>query len=512
MRVLLAAAVVLAPALLTAGAGPASAAAGSLQVTTLGRNGARVAGSQFLAIDAATDVPYQGTSDHSLALANGHYTVLTDVWNSKDDTDTLAARSVTVSGATTVTIDARQGVSLNLSLDSSPGAGYAQTIYANLCAGPYAYDRLEAWNQGGHLYVIPNASKQLQLGYLSEWAGQDFYEASGVTTGLPTRPGGTFHRGLMSTVHVTDDRGPAGGTTADVAFQPHGSSCQSDLYHESLVSNTPYAVTGHLSAGTWDIRSAERAQNGATIGSYDSARVLAPGKSYWQAFYRPAWGPAHSLPYVLRGKTVFETDQMFQDPSTAGSEAASLVTSTLSRSGTVLARQTTTDWQTGPGVFSGRMTTSGWYSLDVYARRYHPGMTYPAGMLSPSSHATFHFYANPSAALIAPVFLTRFIPAGISSAGKAAPHSTTPVGLFLDRANPHLPDVGFHTDTAKSVLAWYSLNDGKTWHGLPVTHSGSSWSTAVPNPASGIVSLSAKVTDTAGNSAQTTVNRAYAVG
>lgn len=512
IRVMLAAAAVLAPVLVSGTATPAAAAGSSVTVTTLGRNGAKVAGSQVEVIDTKTNEWFGGTSGHAISVPKGQYAVVTDVWDPKDDTDTLGARIVTVSGAAKVTIDARQGKPLKVSLDSGPAAGATQDLYAQICVGS-GYGGLEAWNTAGHFFVIPQTSRLLRLGYMSRWSGggtgAGVYQVTGSNSTLTASPGGAFRRASLATVRVQSNRGPQGGSQADLAYQPTGETCQSGLFTEDYVDSGPYIRTAHLSPGRWNIRSDEQSDDGI-IGSYDSVRDLVAGKSYSQTFYRAAWGPAHTLPEVWQKRIWFGTDNMFQDPSTAGSEASSMVTSTLSRGSVVLGKETYTDWRNGPGDFSAKMTTPGWYTLNVYAKRYRPGLTYPAGMLSPSASANFHFYANPAVSQVAPVFLTRFIPTGLNTSSHAKPHSTTPVGLVLDRANPE-HDAPFHAVTAKKVQAWYSTDNGKTWHGLRVTHSGSTWKTAVPNPASGAVSLSAKVTDAAGDSGQVTVNHAYAV-
>ncbi|MFJ4847828.1 MULTISPECIES: hypothetical protein [unclassified Streptomyces] len=151
------------------------------------------------------------------------------------------------------------------------------------------------------------------------------------------------------------------------------------------------------------------------------------------------------------------------------------------------------------------------YTRQFFANTGFSGAaTFPAGVLSPFTRAVFRFHADPGTAQVAPGVLSRFLIGGLDTHGRAKPLSTTPVGLFMDRADPHY-GVPYRADTAKTVQAWYSTDNGKNWHGLRVTHTGSTWSTNVPNPAAGKVSLSAKVTDVAGNSVQTYANQAYAV-
>jgi hypothetical protein len=510
LQVVLGAAALLAPFLVSSTVVPAAAASPSLTVTTIGRDGTTIAGSTLQILNAKTGRPYLGLQESSrpVPLPQGQYVVVADIRDLNPDTDTIGAAVVTVSGTTKATLDARRGTPLKVSLDAADA--YQQELVAGICVGNEP-GPFEAGGPAGQVYVIPNPSPLLRFAYLSRWSSPDGgYAAGGGTTAVPANPSGSFHAASMATVRVQSDRGPNGGTVEqDLYFVPQGSPCQSGLELNNFAAPGPYSFTAHLPAGKWDIQSDEFAEDGI-MGAYHSVRDLAAEKSYSQTFYRAAWGPAHSLPYVQYRQIHFNTADMFQDPSTAGFENRLKVTSTLSRGGVVVAKQTREVWTHAPHVFEANATVRGWYTLDAYAIRYHPGISFPAGMLSPSARATFHFYADPARPQVAPVFLTRFIPSGLDHFNHAKPHSTTPVRLLLDRADPH-NGAPFHADTAKTVQAWYSTNDGKTWHALHVTHTSTGWSTAVPNPASGSISLTAKVTDAAGNSAKTTVNRAYAV-
>ncbi|GAA1277674.1 hypothetical protein Psi02_78880 [Planotetraspora silvatica] len=505
----MATAAVVAPFLVSGSVLPATAASPSLTVTTIGRDGAPKVGAAVQILNAKTGKPYLGVqqSGRPVTVAPGQYVVVADIRDWNTDIDTIGAAVVTVSGTTKVTLDARRGTLLKVSLDTANA--YEQELVAGICAGNQPAP-LEAGGPAGKVYVIPNASSLLRFAYLSRWSSADgAYEAGGGTTAVPANPHGTFHAASMATVHVQSDRGPNGGTEEDLSFVPQGSPCQSGLGINVMAAPGPYSFTAHLAAGKWDIRSAEFAADGF-MGSYDSVRDLAAGKSYSQIFYRAAWGPAHSLPYVRFGEIYFNTADMFQDPSATGFENRLKVTSTLSRGSVVVAKQTREVWTHVSHLFEANASVRGWYTLDVSAIRYHPGVAFPVGMLSPSARATFHFYADPARPQIAPVFLTRFVPSGLNQSNRAKPRSSTPVRLVLDRVDPH-NGTPFHSDTAKTVQAWYSTSDGKTWHALHVTHTNSEWATAVPNPASGTISLNVKVTDAAGNSSKTIVNRAYSV-
>lgn len=517
LRVALAACAVLASLLVTTTGGPAAAAGPSLKVTTIGRNGSVVSGSMLQVVDVRTRKPVGGRqeSGSSIALPAGQYVVVSQIYELEDET--LGAAVVTVSGATSVTIDARKGKPVRVSLDAT-GLGSQDIIGAICVNGSPASTHTDfvAGGPAGHFYAIPTASSLLRFAYLSRWhnGSSEGYAVTGTGVGVPANPGGVHYARNLATAHVQSNIGPNGGTSEDLNVVPQGSPCQTRL-GVNMFTNAgwggPYPFTAHLEAGRWDVRSDESNQLGGS-GIFHSVRDLAAGTSYSQTFYRPGWGPARFLPYMAYGEIRLSADNMFQDPYTTGFEIGSKTRVTLSRNGKQLATRTVigNSWGGSPSEFWASASGAGWYTLDASAIRYQPGVTYPADMLSPSTRAVFRFHADPRTAQVAPGVLSRFLIGGLDSYGRAKVNSTTPVGLFMDRADPH-NGTPYKADTAKIVQAWYSTDDGKTWRGLHVTHTGSTWSTDVPNPAEGKVSLSAKVTDAAGNSVQTYSNQAYAL-
>ncbi|MET8407852.1 hypothetical protein ABZV34_07025 [Streptomyces sp. NPDC005195] len=520
MRVALAAGAVLASLLVTTTGGSAAAASPSLKVTTIGRNGSVASDSLLQIVDVRTrrSVGRFGANGSPIALPAGQYAVVSLIRESDSDNQTFGAAVVTVSGATSVTIDARKGRPVQVSLDA-PGLG-PQDIDAAICvdgAPASASTDLTAGGPAGHVYAIPNASSLLRFAYLSRWewgAMREAYAVSGATVGVPANPGGVHYAKNLATEHVQSNVGPNGNSSQELYLAPQGSPCQSRLRvnaYTNLGGGAPYPFALHLGAGKWDVSSDEYGELGGG-GTFNSVRNLAAGTSYSQTFYRAGWGPARFLPYMTYGEIRLSVNHMFQDPYTTGFEFGSKTRVTLSRDGKQLSTKTVIGNYRGnsPTEFISEASGAGWYTLDAYAIRYRPGITYPAGMLSPSTRAVFRFHADPRTSQVAPGVLSRFLIGGLDAYGIAKPNSTTPVGLFMDRSDPH-HGVAYKSDTAKTVQAWYSTDNGKTWHGLHVTHSGSTWSTNVPNPAKGKVSLSAKATDAVGNSVQTYSNQAYAV-
>jgi hypothetical protein len=57
-----------------------------------------------------------------------------------------------------------------------------------------------------------------------------------------------------------------------------------------------------------------------------------------------------------------------------------------------------------------------------------------------------------------------------------------------------------------------SYDDGKTWRPAAVTRAGDHFDVRVNHPAAGYASLRAKATDSAGNTVEQTVIRAYTIG
>jgi hypothetical protein len=518
IRAILGAAALAVPTVVTLAATPAQAASGGLKVYTLTRAGTQLNGQISVVNLSTTDQQYT-TSGKTLTLPAGRYAVIGDVWNSSDQTDTIGGQIVTVSASKTVTttIDARKGRPVSVNLSSSPGTGYDQEIQTSVCA--YVPDiclgSITAYNGPGHVYAIPNASKQLHMAYMSVWNkgdGQDVYAARGyyATNGMPTIFGGTFSRANMTTVTAEVRRGSNFGQSQDLALQPQGAEPLTSLFRE-VASGGPFTSRLHLSAGTWQLRSDDFGADSSDIGSFATNLAAAPGRSYSPIFYRTVFGPARLMPWVQGGSAHFYISDMFQDPTTGGFDATAKATTTLSFGSKTIARSSQTEYGSFDNAFfTGRMTSTGWYTLYVDASRYQPGLTHPAYMLSTAATLRFHFYANPKVNSLVPGFLTQFVPSGLNMHSAAAPKSTTNVALWLSR--PANPNASTPADSVSSVKVWASYDGGKTWHAAAVTHSGGKWAARVTNPASGAVSLRSTVTDPHGNTAETTVYRAYAIG
>ncbi|MHA6761194.1 hypothetical protein [Streptacidiphilus sp. PAMC 29251] len=506
------------PVLLTTSAGPASAAGSSLTVTTLGRNGTRVASSlMVLGLNDGSRRTLSANKLHS--LPKGRYGVVVDIQNQKGVfTDTLAAQIVTVSGRTSLTLDARKGKAVKVSVDAAGRP--ADSLTAQVCAGGWA-NGIQAGNAPGSLFVIPNSNKALSFAYLAGWHGEKNYVVSGATrAGIPSSPGGRYAATSLARATYQVRANEEKGSMNLTALQPEPAvnSCQTDLFTELAYGTAPYTVSTYVSPGRWMARDDIEAPNGDFIDfTFAKPQTYAARGSYSRVFNRAVWGPVHALPEVAQRAIQFSPDSMITDPTPVPSSSGGMpatatnrATVQLTKGGKLIKKSTLHSYGNGPQEFTGRISTAGWYRLTVDASRYRPGVGNPAGLLSQRTTLNLHFYANPAKSQTAPVFLTTFTPAGLNGYNHAAPGSTTAVGVAAGRDSQG--DTPLGKDKVKTLKVWASTNNGKTWHAVAVTRTGSTWSAKVHNPASGEVSLRSVVTDASGNSSTETVYGAYGIG
>jgi hypothetical protein len=518
LAALTATAVLISAAVFTA-PGAVSAATHQLTVTTISRTGAKVK-TAVSVVNLSSNSTYQATSGKARKLPKGKYAVLASIYTAADGTSTVGARVVNVSGDTKTTIDARSGRPIKVNL--SPASTGIHYDAVRICAKNTTVGGVEAYAEAGKLYVIPHTSTNLRFAYTSRWeeaSGTDAgsaYVVTGTATGFPSGIQRTVKRSSLAAITLYARRGPAGAPGVYLAAQSATSGCLAGIFNSLYNGEAPLRLKAYVSPGRWDLRAFSSATNGDIIGSYTRIRNLEGGKNYTQTFFRSAWGPAGRLPYVVRSRLHFLADSdMFSDPGfnspSYGGEGSAKSVVTLTRGGTTLKKQTRTSWEGSDPTFTYKLTSAGWYTLNVDARRYRPGHTYPADMLSTRSTATYRFHADPKKSQVAPVFVTRFDPQGLDLYNRAKPGSSTTVNLTLQRPKQD-PDAKMTSVKPKTVTVRASFDGGKTWRSLSVKQTDGKWSAVVKNPASGVVDLRAKVTDAAGNSSEITVYRAYAIG
>ena len=144
------------------------------------------------------------------------------------------------------------------------------------------------------------------------------------------------------------------------------------------------------------------------------------------------------------------------------------------------------------------------YTLKVEATRVN-GNNFPLNGFAKSVTATYTFKAAAGdTSLVGNNFWPRILPDGLSVKNAAAGGSRTTVPITFSTLNGVI--------AAHDVAVWASVNGGKTWTPLKVTHSGSTWSVVVANPKkAGYVSLKVQGDDAAGFKATVTAINAYAV-
>lgn len=525
---ILAIATALTPVVCTLSAAPAQASGSTLTVTTIGRNGAKIANNVVNLIDTRTSVTYQGKSGSRISLPAGSYVLTTDIETPDSSpavmgmTDTLAARTVSVSGSTAVTLDARQGKQVTVSLDAMSGTGatgYSAFLDAAVCGSGTTFGQSQAYNRPGGLYEIPNSSSAVTFAWMQSWQNSDTvtgpngtaYYLSGHTTGLPASPSAAFHRSGLAHVPITVRGGEATDSNTATMFQPEPPgqlTCATDLAGQSFQAEAPYNVNAYVSPGTWIARTDQIGNTGETGGGFTRPRAYSAGQTVYQTFGRAVFGPTAGLP-VVRNRAITYTPYNTIADATGGTDEFARTRDTVSllKGGKVLKQATVTADGGSFGTFSQGITTAGWYTLRVAATRATPAS------LSTTVGLVWTFWANPARSQVSPGYLTELNPLGLNRFNSAAPNSTTQVDIGLRRMDVAGGDPAYAAETVRTVRVYASHDNGGTWSAVPVHASGSSWVADVPEPAtSGLVALRTVVTDTAGDTSQQSVYRAYRVG
>jgi hypothetical protein len=506
---------VLLPVILPATTTAVAAVADTLTLTVLDRSGA-AADTMAAAVNLTSKKSYELKAGARRALPAGTYALTVSIYTPSDNSQTLGARVVTVKGNAATTIDARLGAPLTVSLTPAPPAEYRQLVQASICTDGSPDSSAYGSVVATPLYVIPEASPRFRLAYSSSWTDErtptprDAYMVSGQSVAVPGRPDFTFARSTLATLAVRARRGPAGALRSRLWVRPDQGGCR-DGHGDTFGSvDAPGALTAYMSPGRWNVRAEESTERFA-FGAWSKTITLAAGRRHSQDFFTAAWGPA-GLPFVAYGDLRFSVDKMFRDPGFGGAfdhEDGQRVALTLVRGKKTVFKKTVTDRSEAPQVQYFLRGEAAWYTLTASAKRQLSGVRYPAGMLSPAATAKFRFRADPGKSVMAPLYVPRFLPAGLDLSNQARGGSTTTVALRLDRLREEGAKLG--TAKVKTVTLKASFDGGKTWKPVAVRHNAKSWAATVRNPASGAVSLRATVTDGKGNSCEVTVLRAYAV-
>jgi hypothetical protein len=498
------------PLALTVAIPPASAATGKLLVTTLGRTGA-VRSSQIVAFNTnEQNPPVFGSSAKALSVPDGHYAVLAGI-DDNGQAETLAGALVTVSGTGTarVTLDARKGRLVKVTLDGKLITRYVQ---ARICAGS-GWASAGGSQQDGALYVVPSSSHVFSSSYIALPGGAVL--SGKATAGIPVSVGDAWASSRLARVNLTVRSGELIADDTMFVLQPQGANgvdCQTDLWGPVTDGPAPYRATTLVSPGTWDVRTDDSAPAVGSVGGYFANRALAAGHSYSYTYYMAAWAPRTSLA-ELRPDGIAYTEPTFADPSGNGFQAAEKYAFALSANGHTIATKHTTTWATGLQGYFITTRAAGWYTLTDDVTRYRPGLDFTKGTLSPRVTFAFRFYAKPATIsasdfpLIAG-FGIAMVPEQLTLRNTAGPLSQTTVKITPYR--PASMDGPSPADSVTKLRAW-SSTDGSHWTLLTVSHSPAGYSAVVRNPASGYVYLRATVTGSHGDTSTETIYRAYAI-
>ncbi|GGN34829.1 hypothetical protein FHR83_005926 [Actinoplanes campanulatus] len=294
-----------AAAVLVGTTGSALAATNTLTVTTLNRAGTKVAVTTTV-VNLSTAKHYQVRSGVKRTLPKGNYAVLARI--STGITHTLGGRTVKVSGASKLTIDARQGRLVNLGLSPAP-SGLSRTQGARICAEGAPFGGIELYVNGADsLYVIPSASKYLSYAALGYWNGYDAIGGYAVlhqtTKGVPSTTARVFSTAKLGAVTVDSRRGPSAGTSAQVDAQAVGGGCGDYMMASLGSSDRPSTSKLYLSPGKWDIRTSGSGTatngEGRYVNHFTTNRTIAAGKAYFVRFSARPGARALGCPPPIR--------------------------------------------------------------------------------------------------------------------------------------------------------------------------------------------------------------------
>ncbi|MEV5705314.1 S8 family peptidase [Actinoallomurus sp. NPDC052274] len=448
-----------------------------------------------------------------------------------DDLLTLANVPVSLTGDREVVVDARKAVQPELAVDdpTAEGGKYGPVGFAYQRGGA-SYDVFQQLWPMALISVIP--VKEGGLSYLAQRTffkkgatEQDpspyRYEVVDYRKGeIPRNPVHTAKAADMARVAVTYRAQDAAADAFDVVgvtlpdgFAPYGVVQRFPL---------PFTVTQYLTADPdlrwW--RNLAYDRTGSRFPGFYGHSQNDPPRAYRPGDHRETWnaavvGPA--LPPICAVTTidlyngacgVRKGDRIFYGGAAYllsesggrdhyGWDGNADGTATLSSGGKTIAQGSIwdfleTDLPSGPAK----------YELAVSAHRSTGTYT----NLSSEVTARYVFSSGTTSAKQSlPLMAVRYAPRGLDEQNRAKPGSTTEIPLRVER-NP-----GAASSSVRSLTVSASTDDGATWKEVPLTRSGTGWIAKVSAPASGYVSLRATVTDQAGDSADQTVIRAYAV-
>lgn len=521
-------ATVLCGSLLT-GAVAASAPAGAasnpaITIRAIDREGALVPVTASLqSLDGSVDITL--TSGAPAQVPEGTYNLAAWVKEpgSVIGAQTLVDREISITKAVTVTFDARQGRQVQFTVNDPTVAMNRMTV--------------EPFMPGKNVYALPTANYNTTADYTYMVPGklppgwEVLVEAEMIAP--PSGPSAAspvdyiFVRQLKGSIpsdltfasdkaklatdtvtvrQVTDSvppRSPLRTATATLMPISYGQTLPTTAYGQD--GTAPYTLKFLVTPGYRYVRCA-----GYGDGGCDSTGLTAPllraGDHLAQTFGNAVFGPSPWLGPIVTGKQM--TDGNYQ-------ASFLLVDPTQYMVSFGLATATQQAWfYEGSKVLahSANATVSvariapatHWYRLVIEASRGPDAELFKSLKLSYS----FQAHANSGGSDFLNSFWPRIIPSGLSARNSAPGATKTTVPMwFVGMAGNNPVTIAAH-----NVSVCASVDGGKTWTALRVSHTGNRWTFVVSNPGKpGYVSLRVRATNAAGSTADVTIINAYAV-
>jgi len=495
--------------------GSGNAVLASIVVKAIDRNGDRrtlTAPATAMSIGSrAHGAEYQSDARGVIRVPAGSYIVGADIVTPGSGghqvSETLITRSVRAAGRTILTLDARQGHKLSVSLLMS-GAQLADDG-ATLCGrgARETFPLASAGGSAGDIFVAPSRSKNLWFSYGSSWngAGGTLFNLGGGRVGIPQIPRFTFRPSDLAKLTFATKAGAMEGTSGTwVAEALDDNHCPVGLAG-GLASGIPGTVTQFASRGTW---AAQFTVDGIGDDAVQIMTKVGARKHYTTVIGEAVRGPGRSLlpRFIVGLPLVVDLLGLFSDPVGNANECSAKGAVTLLAHGRIVK---STSFTSCNGAFFRARLHPGWYEATIRASRVPPSGSVPVAALSRRVSLAWHFHVSLRDlrnVIGVPVSVTRFVPGGLDVHNQARPGAVTPVRLTVFRGRP------YPAYKIKRVRLEVSFNDGRTWHSVRLAGQGGDWTAKVRDPASGFISLRSTVTDIKGDSTVETINRAYGVG
>lgn len=426
---------------------------------------------------------------------------------------TLVDREITITGAVTVTFDARQGRQIQFTVNDPTVVMNRMTVEPfDPRKRMYAFQTVNYNTAAEYTYMVPGKLppgwEVLVEGEMiapTEPSPVDYIFVRELKGSIPSSLTFASDKAELATDRVTvrqvtDDVRPP-GRTAEPTLWPGlpGPPLPTTAYGQD--GPAPYTLDFRVTPGYRYSQCASYGDGGCDSVGTINVPVWRAGDHFAQTFGRAVFGPSAQVDGAVTGTSLttgaYQGDYLLVDP-TQDPYSFGLPTVThqawLYEGSKLLAHS----WS---GTVSAKISrATHWYRLRIAASRG------PGASLFKSLTLSYNFpaHANSGGADGFYSFWPRIVPTGLSARNSAPLGTKTTVPMRFANLDGV---VAVH-----NVKVWASVNGGKTWTALRVRHSGNQWTVVVANPGKpGYVSLRVQGTDAAGSTANETVINAYRV-